>query len=85
MKAWPVQDAKARFSEMLEACVDDGPQLVLKRGAETAVLVSVAEWRRLKASARPSLKDLLMTNEARVDLPLPARGAARRRTVDPLA
>ena len=80
MQAWPVQDAKARFSEFLEACIHQGPQLVTKRGAEAAVLVPVSEWRRLNAAAKPSLKALLMCEEARVDdWPVPARGKARRR------
>jgi prevent-host-death family protein len=33
MWAWPVQDAKTRFSEKLETCLKGGPQLVTKRGA----------------------------------------------------
>ena len=81
MKTWPVQDAKARFSEFLEACISDGPQLVTKRGAEAAVLVPVDEWRRLQASARPSLKQLLTSDVGRGDLVIPPRGAARRRKV----
>lgn len=80
MQAWPVQDAKARFSEFLEACITDGPQMVTKRGAEAAVLVPVEEWRRLQAASRPSLKQLLLSDEARMDLPLPSRGTLRRRT-----
>lgn len=84
MQSWPVQDAKARFSEFLEACIQDGPQLVTKRGAEAAVLVPVAEWRRLSAAARPSLKALLLSDEARAELDLPARGQTRRRAVAPL-
>jgi prevent-host-death family protein len=79
MKSWPVQDAKARFSELLEACIADGPQLVTRRGAETAVLVPVAQWRRLEAAARPSLKDLLLSDQARTEVLTPARGRARRR------
>ena len=79
MRAWPVQDAKARFSEFLDACMVQGPQLVTKRGAEAAVLVPVEEWRRLQASARPSIKQLLLSDEARGDLLLPDRGKARRR------
>jgi len=79
MKAWPVQDAKARFSEFLELCLVEGPQLVTKRGAETAVLVAVDEWRRLQASARPSLKQLLLTDAGRAALVVPKRGGARRR------
>jgi len=81
MQSWPVQDAKARFSEFLEACMAEGPQMVTKRGAEAAVLVPVSEWRRLQAAARPSLKQLLLSEEARFDLLIPARGSARRRKV----
>ena len=80
MKSWPVQDAKARFSELLDACVNEGPQVVTRRGSETAVLVPIAEWKRLKNSARPSLKDLLMSEVGRADLVLPQRGLAKRRT-----
>ena len=81
MQTWPVQDAKARFSEFLAACMAEGPQMVTKRGAEAAVLVPVDEWRRLQAAARPSLKQLLLSDEARVDLLIPPRGSARRRKV----
>lgn len=80
MNAWPVQDAKARFSELLDACVSAGPQVVTRRGAETAVLVPIAEWRRLSNAARPSLKTLLLSDSGRADLKLPQRGAARRRS-----
>jgi prevent-host-death family protein len=79
MQAWPIQDAKARFSEFLETCLAEGPQMVTKRGAEAAVLVPVDEWRRLKAAARPTLKQLLLSERGRADLIVPARGAARRR------
>lgn len=70
-KIWPVQDAKARFSEMLEASVKEGPQIVTKRGVETAVLVPIEEWRRLNTKPRRSLKELLLTDEARFDFDLP--------------
>ena len=83
MQIWPVQDAKARFSEFLEKCLTEGPQMVTKRGSEAAVLVSADEWRRLQASARRSLKELLLSDEARAEIPVPPRGKARRR--DPSA
>ena len=79
MHTWPVQDAKARFSELLNACVSEGPQVVTRRGAETAVLVPFAEWKRLSQAARPSLKALLLSNEARTELVVPLRGHAKRR------
>lgn len=81
MQTWPVQDAKARFSEFLETCMAEGPQMVTRRGAEAAVLVPVDEWRRLQAAARPSLKQLLLSNEARAELLIPPRGGARRRKI----
>jgi antitoxin Phd len=79
MKAWPVQDAKAHFSELLDACVAEGPQIVTKRGAETAVLVPIEQWRQLSLRARPSLKELLLSPEGRTDRLVPSRPAARRR------
>ena len=51
MAAWPIQDAKAKFSELLDTCLRDGPQIVSKRGAEAAVLVPIEEWRRLQRAA----------------------------------
>lgn len=80
MKTWPVQDAKARFSELLQASLTQGPQLVTKRGTEAAVLVPAQEWRQLTARARPGFKALLLAPEARTDLPIPKRGKLRRRT-----
>ena len=80
MQSWPVQDAKARFSQFLETCLAEGPQMVTRRGTEAAVLVSADEWRRLQAAARPSLKELLMSNQARTETLVPSRGRARRRT-----
>lgn len=79
MNAWPVQDAKARFSEFLDACLTDGPQMVTRRGSEAAVLVPMAQWRQMLQNARPSLKDLLLSDEHKVGWPLPPRGEARRR------
>lgn len=58
----------------------EGPQLVTRRGEEAAVLVSIAEWRRVQALARPSLKALLLSDQGRGDaLVLPRRGQMRRR------
>jgi len=84
MHRWSVQDAKARFSEFLDTCLSEGPQMVTKRGAETAVLVPVEEWRRLQSAARPSLKQLLLSDSARAELILPTRGEGKHRTIEPL-
>ena len=79
MKRWPVQDAKARFSELLEASLTEGPQIVTRRGVEAAVLVPIDQWRQLKQAARPSLKDLLLAESPRAEIPVPPRRGWRRR------
>ena len=55
--------------------------MVTRRGVEAAVLVPATEWRRLHAAAKPSLKELLLSNDARTESLVPQRGAARRRRV----
>jgi prevent-host-death family protein len=76
---WQVQEAKARFSELLETTLKDGPQVVTRRGTEAAVLVPIEEWRRLQRSSRPGLKALLLGPGSRFDDLVPARRALRRR------
>ena len=73
-----VQDAKARFSDFLDATLEQGPQVVTRRGIETAV-VPIEEWKRLQEAARPSLKSLWLTPEPRCENPVPARRKLRRR------
>jgi antitoxin Phd len=73
VRRWPVQDAKARFSELLEASLNEGPQIVTRRGVEAAVLVPFDEWRRLQSSARPTLKELLLAETPRAEMPVPPR------------
>ena len=79
MKSWSVQEAKARFSELLDTCLKRGPQLVTKRGSDAAVLVPMKDWRRLEESTRPTLKELLLVQTPRAIIPLPRRGRSRRR------
>ena len=78
-RTWPVQDAKARFSELLETSLSEGPQIVTKRGKEAAVLVPIDEWRRLEKRARPDLKELLLAPQARTEALTPPRPPHRRR------
>ncbi|MBC7953281.1 MAG: type II toxin-antitoxin system Phd/YefM family antitoxin [Rhodospirillaceae bacterium] len=58
MHAWQVQDAKARFSELLRSAAKDGPQAITVRGRTTAVVVSQDEYERLKGR-KPSLVEFL--------------------------
>ncbi len=58
-KKWPLQDAKARFSEVVRRANADGPQVVTYRGVDRAVVVSAQEYRRLRPK-RPSFVDMLL-------------------------
>ena len=78
-KVWQVQEAKARFSELLETSLAEGPQIVTKRGVETAVLVPIDQWRRLERMTRPNLKELLLAPEPRTEALTPPRQPLRRR------
>ncbi|MFZ1087390.1 MAG: type II toxin-antitoxin system Phd/YefM family antitoxin [Terracidiphilus sp.] len=78
---WQVYDAKARFSEFLDATLKDGPQIITKRGVEAAVLISIDEWKRLKRMAKPSLKEILLDpGGPRFEDFLPPRGQNPGRT-----
>lgn len=59
--------------------------MVTRRGIEAAVLIPVEEWRRLQSAARPSLKQLLLSDQGRADLVVPSRGHAKRRNVEPMS
>jgi antitoxin Phd len=79
MSSWQLQDAKARFSEFLNAALEKGPQIVTRRGIEAAVLVPIDEWRRLQRAARPGLKEILLETAPAFDDLAPERGHLERR------
>lgn len=78
MGKWQLQDAKARFSELIDETLESGPQVVTRRGIDTAVVVSMDEWKKLRDEARPTWKDILLGDGPR-DLPLPRRGKTKSR------
>ena len=78
-RAWQVQDAKARFSELLRASLEDGPQTVTRRGIPLAVLVSVEQWNAMRRTASPTLKDLLLAESGRTDNLVAPRTRAKQR------
>ena len=46
--SWQVQEAKQRFSELVERAVTEGPQVVTKHGREAVVVLEIGEYRRLR-------------------------------------
>lgn len=55
---WQLQEAKNRFSEVVEEAMHSGPQTVTRRGEPVVVVVAVDTWRRVSGAA-PSLKAFL--------------------------
>lgn len=56
---WQLQDAKQRFSAVVRAAHDDGPQVVTRHGQEVAVVVDAAEYRRMHGQKRNFVDFLL--------------------------
>ncbi len=56
--AWQLQDAKNRFSRVVEEAIHEGPQTVTRRGEPVVVIVSIETWERLSGT-RPGLKEYL--------------------------
>lgn len=52
MKKWQVQEAKARFSEVIKKAAKEGPQTITVHGESTAVVLSKAEYDRLRRPQR---------------------------------
>jgi prevent-host-death family protein len=46
---WSVAQAKARFSEVLDRAISQGPQAITRNGRPAVVIVSVEEWTRKTA------------------------------------
>lgn len=50
IKTWQLQEAKNRFSEVVNKALDEGPQIVTRRGKEVVVVLSSDEYAELKKS-----------------------------------
>ena len=81
MATWQLQEAKAKFSELVDKAEKEGAQVITRRGVETAVIIPIEEWKRLSVSARPTLMEVLLQPHPRFDFDkvTPPRGKLRRR------
>lgn len=55
---WEIKEGKARFDELIERALTDGPQIVTRHGKAVAVLVPADEYRRLRTRGK-SLRAML--------------------------
>jgi len=51
-RAWQIQEAKNKLSEVVEEAVHHGPQVITKRGVEVAVMLSYVEYRKMISSQK---------------------------------
>jgi prevent-host-death family protein len=69
---WQLQVAKQRFSELVQRALDEGPQMVTRRGKEAVVVIAAEEYRRL-AGREPDFKQFLLAAPDLSTLELAAR------------
>jgi prevent-host-death family protein len=84
MKTVSVYEGKNKFSKLVESAARGEPQVITKNGKETAVVISIEEYKRLKAKERP-LSEFLLDNPARkfgIELDLTRSRDTGRPTLD---
>lgn len=75
---WQIQDAKNRLSEVIARALKQGPQLITKHGEKTVVVISYAEYEKLRKS-QGKLSEFFRASplaglEVKRDKSLPRRG-----------
>ncbi len=81
-RRWPLQDAKARFSEVVRLANTEGPQHVTLHDRDAVVVVDAAEFRRLKGAPTGQLLIDAMQASPHQDIKLtPARASMPVRAV----
>lgn len=80
MTEWPLQDAKNKFSALVNAALAGEPQQVTRRGEPAVVVLAVDEYERLRRMERadaPTIAELLLEipqdDQEFERLPVPAR------------
>lgn len=71
-QSWTVAEAKAKFSEIIERAMSEGPQTITRKGRTAAVVVGAEEWQR-KTKRVGSLAEFFAAS------PLPGSGLKVRR------
>ncbi len=61
MRQWQLQEAKAKFSEVVKLANQEGPQEITMRGQPTAILISLEDFKKIKEK-KPSLVSLMRSS-----------------------
>lgn len=68
MNIWQLQDAKNKFSKLVEEAMTQGPQIVTKRGIESVVVLSKKDYNNLSKSKKSLINILKSTPKIELDL-----------------
>jgi antitoxin Phd len=83
MNQWPVQEAKSRFSELIDQSLAEGAQVITRHGRATAVVLPFVQWLALSAKNQRDLKSVLLdASTPRMELLIPARGSLKLRAIE---
>lgn len=58
--AWQLQEAKQKFSQVVQRALEEGPQVVTRHGQEVVVVLSAEAFRHLTES-KPDFKAFLLS------------------------
>jgi len=50
IKSWQLQEAKNKFSQVVQNAVRDGPQIITRHGVEVAIVISFADYQKMIAA-----------------------------------
>lgn len=75
--AWQVQEAKQRFSELVERARSEGAQVVTRRGRDVVVVLSVERYRELIGDGA-DFKELLLSGPDLAELEIGRSSGGRR-------
>ncbi len=80
-KIWQLQEAKNRFSEVVNKALEEGPQIVTRHGEEIVIILSKAEYNRLVKSQTSLLEFFRQSPLVGIELEL-ERDSSMPRDVD---
>lgn len=81
-RVWQVQEAKNCFSELVDEAIAHGPQVITRRGKETAVLLSYDEFRKLSAPPMKLSEFFRNSLMAEADLEITRDTSSQRAGID---
>jgi len=82
IQTWQLQEAKNRFSRVVENAVTSGPQIITKRGHKVVIVISYAEYQQMMASRERLSEFFRRSPLAGVDLDLDRDSSTARADVN---